>query len=61
MRKQDTITMEEAIIAAKKSRPTMTYRQIAKMLGINKSTVGRALKPWVENRCPRCGRKYEDE
>jgi uncharacterized protein (DUF983 family) len=58
MRRQDTVTMHEAILAAKKTRPTLTVRQIATIFGVCKSQVGRVLKDGLSRCCPKCGRKY---
>ena len=58
MRKQGTITMQEAIIAAKRSRPSLTVRKIASIFGVGKSQVGRVLKAALSRCCPKCGRKY---
>jgi hypothetical protein len=40
MKRHDTITMHEAILAAKRTRPTLTVRQIAAIFGVCKSQVG---------------------
>jgi hypothetical protein len=41
MKRHDTITMHEAILAAKRSRPTLTVRQIAAIFGVGKRA------PWA--------------
>jgi len=57
MKRTDLITQTEAIIVATKTRPSLTVRQIASILGISKSTVGRVLKS--QGHCPRCGQLYQ--
>jgi hypothetical protein len=57
MRRQDTITMHEAILAAKRTRPTLSVRQIAAIFGVG-TQVGRVLKAGLSRCCSKCGRKY---
>jgi len=45
MKRQDTITMHEAILVAKRTRPTLSVRQIAAIFGVGKSQVGRVACP----------------
>jgi hypothetical protein len=56
--RRDTITMHEAVLASKRSRPTLTVRQIAAVFGVGKTQVGRVLKAGLSRCCPKCGRKY---
>lgn len=58
---KDTVTKKEALVAAKKSRPSLTVRQIARIFGISKSAVGRILKEGMAKTCPKCGRDYEKD
>lgn len=58
MRRQDTITMGEAIVTAKRTRPTLSVRQIAAIFGVGKSQVRRVLKAGLSRCCSKCGRKY---
>jgi transposase len=50
--------MHEAILAAKRTRPTLSVRQIAAIFGVGKSQVGRVLKAGLSRCCSKCGRKY---
>jgi hypothetical protein len=58
MKRFDTITPAEAVVAAKRSRPTLTAPQVARIFGISKSAVGRMLKDFNRGHCPKRGRKY---
>lgn len=53
-KKTDIVTRAEAILVAKRTRPSLTIRQIAGILGVGKSQVGRVLKE--EKVCTKCGR-----
>jgi hypothetical protein len=58
MKRNDTITMHETILAAKRFRPSLTVRQIAAIFDVGKSQVGRVLKAGLSRCCPKYGRKY---
>jgi hypothetical protein len=58
MKRHDTITMHEAILAANRTRPTLSVRQSAAIFGVGKSQVGRVLKAGLSRCCPKCERKY---
>jgi transposase len=50
--------MGEAIVTAKRTRPTLSVRQIAAIFGVGKSQVRRVLKAGLSRCCSKCGRKY---
>ena len=58
MTRNDNITMHEAILTAKRTRPSLTVRKIAAIFGVGKSQVGRVLKAGLSRCCSKCGRKY---
>jgi hypothetical protein len=60
MKRHDTITLHEALVAAKRMRPSLTVRQVAAIFGVSKSQAGRVLKEGMSRCGPKCGREYSE-